>query len=109
MRAPATWLDHYYKMRAPDGKVIYASEPYSVSEDSIRHLARLADKGWDITITAWEATWYPAHTLCIAIRPPDGSTRSLAADIADAYEGTLRPFMKSGGGTRNGNNPADPW
>jgi hypothetical protein len=86
LRAPADWLDHPYKMRGEAGEVTYISEPYSLSDDGIRHLARLSDRGWQLSITAWQAIWYPGHTLYIAIRPSDGGKRSLAADIADTYE-----------------------
>jgi hypothetical protein len=90
-RVPADWLDHSYKARYPmrngSGKTVYVSEPYRLSGESIKHLARLVDKGCEVTVTAWEATYYPGHTLHVGLTQADGSRKNLAGDILDTYQG----------------------
>jgi hypothetical protein len=91
MRVPAHWIDHPYKEHQvwQDGSppTTYVSEPYRIDGEGIKHLARLVDKGWDVRITAWRATWYPGHTLHVAVRPPKtDQKRNLAADILDTCE-----------------------
>lgn len=90
-RVPGEWIDHPYKMCYPlwdgTGRTLYVSEPYTLAGEGIKHLARLVDKGWDVTITAWRATHFPGHTLHVALhRPKTDKQRNLAGDILDTYE-----------------------
>jgi hypothetical protein len=85
-RAPGEWIDHTYSLRNGSGPTLFVSEPYNLSHEGIKHLARLADKGWEIDINAWRAAWVPGHTLYIALKPTRPGQRGLAKDIDATYE-----------------------
>lgn len=64
---PARWVDHSYRLRLPDGRWCYVAEPYSIDADATADLAFLADHGFSVVVTAWQARHNPGHTLAVQI------------------------------------------
>lgn len=64
IKYPKRWVDHY----KIDDEGNFVSEPYAVMEDDIKDLARIADMGFDVSITA-RSEYYPNHTVKIIITP----------------------------------------
>ena len=63
------WLDHWYRLRLPDGRWCYVAEPYQLNEDALEDLAFLAAHGFEVEVTAWQARHYPGHTVAVHITP----------------------------------------
>lgn len=61
------WVDHAYRLRLPDGRWQYVAEPYGLHEEALADLMFLAENGYDVTITAWEARHYPGHTVAVRL------------------------------------------
>ena len=63
------WLDHPWRMRTPDGWV-YVAEPYGLDAAAFADFAYLADKGWQVEVSAWEARHLPGRSLAVTISKP---------------------------------------
>lgn len=67
------WVDHPYRLthkhRTEDRTVTtYISEPYSLGEEGLRSLLKLADEGWVVNVTAEWALHYPGSTLRVCLK-----------------------------------------
>ncbi len=61
-----TLLDHLYRLRYPNGRVVYATEPYGLDESDLRDLGGLLDEGWSVRIGQMPL-WYPGRTTQVLI------------------------------------------
>ncbi len=61
------WLDHWYRLRLPDGRWCYVAEPYDLGADALEDLVWLGQQGYEVSITAWQARHYPGHALAVRI------------------------------------------
>lgn len=65
------WRDHPYRLthKKDDGSTVetFISEPYSLDEDGMRSLLKLADEGWVVSVTAEWALHYPGSTLRVCL------------------------------------------
>lgn len=61
------WIDHPYRLRDSDGRMIYAAEPYGLDEDDLEDLAGLVSEGWDVWI-GLTPIWYPGRTTQVLVR-----------------------------------------
>jgi hypothetical protein len=46
------WVDHPYRLRLPDGRWRYVTEPYQLDADAFADLAHLEACGFVVTVTA---------------------------------------------------------
>ena len=44
------WLDHLYRLRFRDGRVVFVAEPYELEPPDLADLAQLAEDGWHVAI-----------------------------------------------------------
>ena len=67
------WLDHPYRL-IRDRVTTYVSEPYHLTMQGIRALARLREQGWSIWITAKDARHFPGQSMAVYLtrRPQRG-------------------------------------
>ena len=64
---PAPWIDHAYRVRRPDGVTVYVAEPYGLDGDAVADLAFLADRGFSVSVTAWQVRHSPGDCLAVHI------------------------------------------
>jgi hypothetical protein len=62
------WMDHAYRLIAPDGSPVFVSEPYGIDGDALVRLQYLHSNGWRIAIRPEIALHYPGRTVAIWIR-----------------------------------------
>jgi hypothetical protein len=72
------WLDHNYRL-THERVTTYVSEPYHINTRGIRALARLADQGWGIWITATDGRHFPGESMAVYLtrRPERGPRRDI--------------------------------
>jgi hypothetical protein len=68
--ATATWVDHPYRLRQPDGTWAYVTEPYALRAPALADLAFLADRGWTVTVSASAAQHLPGRTIAVTLTRP---------------------------------------
>ena len=59
------WIDHLHRLRK-DGKTIYVSEPYQISDVGLESLSLLTTQGWGVHIDG-RSEHYPSWTLRIEV------------------------------------------
>lgn len=67
------WIDHPYRLKGPNGQNVYVSEPYELGPRAIQQLAKMVEDGWNVTIRADDAIWYPGRTLAIYLHKKKNS------------------------------------
>ncbi|MEV0217233.1 hypothetical protein [Micromonospora sp. NPDC050695] len=65
------WVDHPYRLRLPGGRWMYVAEPYGLDAEAYGHLRHLAEHGYTVDVTAWQARHNPGRTLAVSITPED--------------------------------------
>lgn len=68
------WIDHPYA-ELHDGAKDFVSKPYNLGTDDLADLLVVARRGWDVTITAARARWFPGHTLHIRLSKDERGRR----------------------------------
>lgn len=64
-----TWMDHWGTATI-NGKRVFVSEPYGLSDDGVRNLMEFCSK-YKIKVDIQAASWhYPTHCLRIILTPP---------------------------------------
>jgi hypothetical protein len=69
----AGWMDHAYRLIAPDGRAVFVSEPYGVDGDALVRLTYLHSNGWRVALRPEIALHYPGRTVAIWIRKAGGA------------------------------------
>lgn len=58
------WLDHLYRLRFPDGQIVYRAEPYWLTEDDLAELEQVRGDGWKIYFGGYP--WHAGSTVVIS-------------------------------------------
>lgn len=62
------WLDHPYRLvNATTKQTRFIAEPYGLDTEDIVRLGKIAERGWEVTISATLALHFPGETVAVIL------------------------------------------